>query len=128
MLLILNDYKPRCTMVSFMTKCLSITQAGFLFVLMILRPHYAHSENQDELTCEYESIVDAIPGGVLEDTSLFKLAIRLSGEADNLPPPNGTIGLTVLIPTNKAFLSMLWKNGFFIPILSKVSVILDISI
>lgn len=111
-----------------MTKCLCVTRAGFLLVLMILRPHYAHAENQDELACEYESIVDAIPGGVLEDTSLFKLAIRLSGEADNLPPPNGTIGLTVLIPTNKAFLSMLWKNGFFIPILSKVSLILDVSI
>ncbi|KAL4529457.1 hypothetical protein Ndes2526A_g04243 [Nannochloris sp. 'desiccata'] len=45
---------------------------------------------------------------------------RLRLTSDKLPSPSGPIALTLLVPTNKAFLSMLWKNGLFIPILDKV--------
>lgn len=39
---------------------------------------------------------------------------------DKLPSPSGPISITLLVPTNKAFLSMMWKNGLFIPVLDKV--------
>jgi hypothetical protein len=72
-------------------------------------------------TCPYNSFLDALPGGIFADTSMFKLAVKLSGYGDKLPPPSSALGVTLLVPSNKAFLSLLWKNGFFIPILSKVS-------
>lgn len=39
---------------------------------------------------------------------------------DKLPDPRGDVAITLLVPTNGAFLKMLWDNGFFIPIISKV--------
>ena len=80
------------------------------------------SQSDPNVPCQYESILDAIPGGLFDDTNLFKLAVKLSGQADKLPPPGSGLGVTVLVPTNKAFLSMLWNNGFFIPILDKVNI------
>lgn len=34
---------------------------------------------QEQPACEYESFVDALPGGVFGDTSFFKTALKLSG-------------------------------------------------
>jgi hypothetical protein len=34
---------------------------------------------QEQPACEYASFLDALPGGVFGDTSLFKLALKLSG-------------------------------------------------
>eukprot|EP00890_Picochlorum_soloecismus_P006328 jgi/Picsp_1/6697/NSC_04039-R1_hypothetical protein CHLNCDRAFT_144241 [Chlorella variabilis] len=70
--------------------------------------------------CEYSSFLDAIPGNVFGDTSIFKTAIKISGYQDKLPDPSSNVAITLLVPTNGAFLKMLWDNGFFIPIISKV--------
>lgn len=70
--------------------------------------------------CQYNSFLDALGGGIFGDTSIFKTAVNLAGYGDKLPSPNGPISITLLVPTNKAFLSMMWKNGLFIPVLDKV--------
>eukprot|EP00889_Picochlorum_renovo_P003980 jgi/Picre1/31010/NNA_006368.t1 len=70
--------------------------------------------------CEYESFLDAIPGDIFGDTSIFKTAIKISGYQDKLPSPKSDVSITLLVPTNGAWLRMLWDNGLFIPIISKV--------
>lgn len=39
---------------------------------------------------------------------------------DKLPSPKSDVSITLLVPTNGAWLRMLWDNGLFIPIISKV--------
>ncbi|KAI8107240.1 hypothetical protein M9434_001883 [Picochlorum sp. BPE23] len=70
--------------------------------------------------CEFESFLDAIPGDIFGDTSIFKTAIKISGYQDKLPSPKSDVSITLLVPTNGAWLRMLWDNGLFIPIISKV--------
>lgn len=66
--------------------------------------------------CDYNSFLDALPG----EATIFKLALQISGQQDKLPSPSSGIPITILVPSNNALLSMLWKNGFFIPILDRV--------
>lgn len=73
-----------------------------------------------EEECPYESFLDALGDGIFDETSIFRTAVELSGFKDKLPSPNGPISLTLLIPNNKAFFSMFFTNGLFIPIISKV--------
>lgn len=40
--------------------------------------------------CEYESFLDAIPGDIFGDTSIFKTAIKISGYQVRLPQFRGT--------------------------------------
>ena len=48
------------------------------------------------------------------------LHINFCNAQDKLPDPGSNVAITLLVPTNGAFLKMLWDNGFFIPIISKV--------
>jgi len=95
--------------------------------------------------CQYNSFADVLSGR--GDTFLFKTALGLSGyqvipstpppspshaithpakvsyliPQDKLPSPSSDIAITMLVPSNKALLSLLWKNGFFLPVITSVS-------
>lgn len=71
-----------------------------------------------ELSCLQacdSTFLDAIGGG---DTLLFRKGLELAGYADKLPSPE--IGVTILVPNNKAWWDFLWKNGFLLDQLSSV--------
>lgn len=47
---------------------------------------------------------------------------------DKLPSPNSSLKLTLLVPSNKAFLSLMWHNGLFLPIISKIGTALPATV
>lgn len=52
------------------------------------------------------TFLDALEGF---DTFIFREGLQLAGFEDQLPSPD--IGVTILVPTNKAWTSFLFRNG-----------------
>ncbi|KAI3427129.1 hypothetical protein D9Q98_007066 [Chlorella vulgaris] len=80
-----------------------------LFAIAAAAPRLANAQACDS------TFLDAIGGG---DTLLFRKGLELAGYADKLPSPE--IGVTILVPNNKAWWDFLWKNGFLLDQLSSV--------
>jgi hypothetical protein len=55
---------------------------------------------------------DAISGAD-SDTGLFEQGLSLAGAKDKLPDPNA-LPVTILVPNNKAWFDLMFKNGFFL--------------
>jgi uncharacterized surface protein with fasciclin (FAS1) repeats len=47
---------------------------------------------------------------------------------DKLPSPKGDIAITLLVPTNGAWLRLLWDSGFFIPSINKLGDVLPATV
>lgn len=47
---------------------------------------------------------------------------------DKLPSPKGDISITLLVPTNGAWLRLLWDSGFFIPSIDKLGDVLPATV
>ena len=67
--------------------------------------------------CEDGTFLDAL-GGTFSAASFTKWGLQLSNFEDKLPDPS--IGITILVPSNNAWLDFLFSNGFFIPVLSSI--------
>jgi len=61
--------------------------------------------------------MDAL-GGTFSAASITKWGIQLAGFDDKLPPPS--IGVTILIPSNKAWLKLFWDEKLFVPVLTTI--------
>lgn len=55
------------------------------------------------------SFVDAI-GSASTNTWLFRQGLKLAGAEDKLPNPNA-LPVTILVPSDKAWLDFFWRNG-----------------
>lgn len=53
---------------------------------------------------------------------------RAASSQDKLPSPGGDISITLLVPTNGAWLKLLWDNGFFIPSINKIGDVLPATV
>ena len=62
------------------------------------------------------SFLDAI-GGADSNTWLFRQGLKLAGAEDKLPNPNA-LPVTILVPSDKAWLQFFWRNGALQRVLS----------
>lgn len=62
--------------------------------------------------CEYESFLDAIPGDIFGDTSIFKTAIKISGYQVRLPQFRGTRFEDTVILCTRSLQRQVWAPTF----------------